>query len=77
MNVYVVLVCEHPYDLRILCPGGICYMYVCVLVDFLEFVIVLFQSGAFEYVLFYGGWGVCCVYLQNVFVYAEKNVSGG
>ena len=26
-----------------------------VLVDFLDFVDVLFQSGIFEYVLFYGG----------------------
>ena len=60
----------------ILCPGGCFYIYVYVLVGFLDFVIVLFQSGVFEYVLFYGGWGAWCVYLQNVFVYAEKTVSG-
>ena len=60
----------------ILCPGGCCYIHVYVLVGFLDYVIVLIQSGVFEYVLFYGGWGACCVYLQNVFVYAEKNVSG-
>ena len=26
VNVYVVLVCGHPYDLRSLCPDGCCYM---------------------------------------------------
>ena len=58
----------------ILCPGGCCYIHVNFLVDFLDFVIVLFQSGVFENVFFYGGGGACCVYLQNVFVYAEKTV---
>ena len=76
MNVYVVLVCEHPYDLAIFVSGWY-LLHVHVLVDFLDFVIVLFQSGVFEHVLFYGGWGACCVYLQNAFVYAEKTVSGG
>ena len=49
------------------------------MVDFLDFVIVLFQSGVFEYVpgivLRWLG-GDCCAYLQNVFVYAEITVSG-
>ena len=48
-----------------------------VLVDFLDFVIVLFESGVFEHVLFYGGWGARCLYLQNAFAYAEKTVSAG
>ena len=53
-NVYVVSVCEHPCDLRILCPGGCCN--VCMfLVDFLDFVEVLCHSGVFENVVFYGG----------------------
>ena len=42
----------------------------------LIFDIVLFYSGVFEYVLFYGGWGTCCAYLQNVFVYTEKLFRG-
>ena len=63
--------------MRTLCPGGCCYIHVYVLVDFLDFVIVLSQSGVFEYVLFHGGWAACCVYLQTVFVYTEKTVSGG
>ena len=53
-------------------------LHVYVLVDLLDFVIVWFQSGGFEYILVYSGWGgVCCAYLQNVFVYAEKTSSGG
>ena len=88
-------------------------LHVYVLVDVLYFVIVLYQSGVFEYIfvcvlmvvatrvcfgsgsrLRYrvvselcfqihivlqwlgGGWGRC-VYLQNVFMYAEKAASGG
>ena len=76
MNVYVVFVCEHPYGYDNFVTGWL-LIHVYALVDFLDFVIVLFQCGVFEYVLFYGGWGTCCVYLQNVFVYAEKTVSGG
>ena len=30
-------------------------LHVYALVDFLDFVAVLFQSGVFEYILFYGG----------------------
>ena len=69
----MVLMCEHPYDLRFLCLGGCCYMRM-FWYFFLDFGVVLFQSGVFEYVV--GGWGACCVYLQNVFLYAEKTVSG-
>ena len=55
-----------------------------VLVDFLYFVDVLFQSDVFECVLFFrcnfaivGVRGGCYVYLQDAFVYTEKTVSGG
>ena len=56
--------------------SGWLLLHLYVLVDFLDFV-DLFQIDVFEYVLVYGGWGACCVYLQNTFVYAEKTVSGG
>ena len=53
-------------------------LHVYVLVNVLDFVIVLFQGGVFEYMLVYSGWGRgCYAYLQNVFVYAEKTASGG
>ena len=53
-------------------------LHVYVLVDVLDFVIVLFQSGVFEYILVCSGrGGVCYAYLQNVFAYAEKTASGG
>ena len=53
-------------------------IHVCVLVDVLDFVIVLFQSSVFEYILVCSSWGGgCCAYLQNVFVYAGKAASGG
>ena len=53
-------------------------LHVYVSVDVLDFVIVLFQSGAFEYILVYSGsGGGCCAFLQNVFLYAEKTASGG
>ena len=55
------------------------------LVEFLDFVDVLFQSGIFDYVRFHGGvlrfmcgggsFAACFVYLQNVFVYAEQAFS--
>ena len=32
-------------------------LYVYVLGDVLDFVIVLFYSGVFKYTLVYGGWG--------------------
>ena len=57
--------------------SGWLLLHVHVLIDFLDFVDMLFQSGVFEYVLSYGSRGVCCVYLQNVLVYAEKTVLGG
>ena len=53
-------------------------LHVYILIDVLGFVIVLFQSGVFEYILVYSSCrGGCCAYLQNVFVYAEKNAWGG
>ena len=57
--------------------SGWLLLHVYVLADFLDFVDLLFESDVFEYVLFYGGWGACCVYLQNMFAYIEKTVSGG
>ena len=52
-------------------------LHVNVLVDVLDFVIVLFQS-VFENIFWFTVvGGGCCAYLQNVFVYAEKIASGG
>ena len=49
-----------------------------VLVEVLDFVIVLIVSGVSEYILIYSAWGGgCSSYLQNIFVYAEKTASGG
>ena len=44
------------------------FVHVYVLVDVLDFVIVLIQSGIFEYILDYSGWGgavlhICRSYL--------------
>ena len=67
--------------------SGWLLLHAYVLVDFLDSVASLFQSGVSECVLFYGGLlpfyvcveilGACYVYLQNVFVYAEETVSQG
>ena len=35
------------------------------------------MNVVFEFVFFYRGWVHCCVYLHNVFGYAEITVSGG
>ena len=53
-------------------------LYVYVLGDVLDFVIVLFRSGVFEYIIVYSGWGggACCAYLQNVLMNAEKLLWG-
>ena len=50
VDVYVVLVCEHYYDLRscvrVVVATGVCLVHV------IGYVIVLFQSGVFEYIYF-------------------------
>ena len=53
-------------------------LYVYVLGDVPDFVIVLFQSGVFKYILVYSGWGgvACCAYSQNILMYAEKTALG-
>ena len=53
-------------------------LYVHVLGDVLDFVIVLFESGVFKYILVCCGWGGggCCACPQNVLMYAEKTSSG-
>ena len=72
-------------------PGGCCYMlllHAYTLAGFLGFVDVLFQSIVFEYMCFtvvlfilgvYGdgaNLGAWSVYMQNVFMHAEKAFSG-
>ena len=57
--------------------SGWLLLHVYVLVDFLNFVDLLFRSGVFKYVLFCGGWGARCVYLQKVFVYVAELFRGG
>ena len=55
-------------------------LHVYVLVDVLDFIILFYQSRVFEYILVYSGWGGgggCCIYLQNVCMYAEKTALGG
>ena len=48
-------------------------LHVYGLVDVLDFVIVLFQNGVFEYILVYSACGGgCCAYLQNVFVFLTR-----
>ena len=61
------------------CSRGGCYTCTrYVLGDVLDFVIVLFQSGVFKYILVCSGWGGgCCAYPQNVLIYAEKTALGG
>ena len=73
MNVYAVLGREHLYDCEDFVPGWL-LLHVYVLVDSLDFVIVLFRRGVFEYVLFYGGWGACYVYVfaNRICVRREK-----
>ena len=46
------------------------------LVDVLAFVMVLFQSGDFEYIFVFSGWaerGSCCAYLQNLLCTPRKH----
>ena len=45
-------------------------LYVYVLGDVLDFVIVLFQSGVFKYILV-GGGVARCAYLQNLLIIPE------
>ena len=78
-------VCEHIYGFGVRASlrfenfvSAWLLLHVYVLVYVLDFVIVLFQSGVFEYILVYSVWGGgFCGYLQNIFVYAKKTASGG
>ena len=50
---------------------------VYILVDGLDFVLVLLQSGVFEYILVYSGWGeLLCISAKRICVRRE-NCFGG
>ena len=44
-----------------------------ILVDVLDFAIVLYQSGVFEYILVYsGGGGLFCISAKRIYVRREN-----
>ena len=88
-NAYVVLVCEHPYDLRHFYPGG-CYMCMLWLIFSTSltccFKVVFSKTSvlrwSFPFYVWGGGRGgnlgslFRIISARNVFVYAEKAFSG-
>ena len=52
-------------------------LHVHVLVDVLDFVIVLFQSGSFECILVYSGWGGPVLHLCKTYLCTPKKLLRG
>ena len=52
-------------------------LHVYVLVDVLDFIIVLYQSRVFEYILVYSGWGGAVVYICKTYLCTPRTLLRG